>query len=634
MTVRGLGLRFQNKYVQCLTFAALTVWLAACGSAGSGSGTGTTNPTAPTISSQPSAQTVTAGQTATFTVGASGTAPLTYQWFLNSAAVGTNSNTFSITQTPASDNAAQIFVTVSNAAGMVNSNTVALTVNPVQASTANVLTFHNDVARTGQNLNETILTPANLNSSNFGKVGFLQTDGLVDAEPLYVSNLTVSGAQHNVVFVVTEHDSAYAFDADTFAQLWKVSVLGANETSSDNRGCGQVSPEIGVTSTPVIDPHAGSHGVMYLVAMSKDSNGNYFQRLHGLDITTGAEISGSPTTIQATFPNQGGQTTFDPKQYKERAALLLLNGVIYTTWASHCDDAPYTGWVMGYNQTTLQQSSVLNVIPNGSDGAIWMAGDGPAADSSGNFYFLDANGTFDTTLDAGGNPVNSDYGNAFIKISTANNTLSVADYFTMHNTTSESDADQDLGSGGEILLPDLKDAANNTWHLAVGAGKDSIIYVVNRDLMGKFNTSNDNAIYQEISSNGISGGSFATPAYFNNTVYYGAVGDSLKAFAIANAKLVTPPGSKSAAAFGYPGATPSISANGTSNGIVWAVENNGATGVLHAYDATNLATELYNSSQAPNGRDTFSDNKFITPMIASGRVYVGTPTGVIVFGSL
>jgi hypothetical protein len=629
--LRRLSLSSRTKFLQFVMFAGMAVCLAACGS---GSGGGMTNPVAPTISSQPGEQTVTAGQTATFTVGAIGTAPLTYQWFMNSAAVGTNSNTFTIMQTPASDNAAQIFVAVSNTAGMVNSNTVMLTVNPVQASTANVLTFHNDVARTGQNLNETILTPAGLNSSNFGKVGFLQTDGLVDAEPLYVSNLTVSGAQHNVVLVVTEHDSAYAFDADTFAQLWKVSVLGANETSSDNRGCGQVTPEIGITSTPVIDPHAGAHGVVYLVAMSKDGHGNYFHRLHAVDLTTGAEISGIPTTIQATFPNQSGQTTFDPKQYKERAALLLLNGVIYTTWASHCDAGAYTGWIMGYDQTTLQRSSVLNVIPNGGDGAIWMAGDGPAADSFGNFYFLDANGTFDTTLDAGGDPVNSDYGNAFIKISTANNTLSVADYFTMHNTTSESDADQDLGSGGEILLPDLKDAANNTWHLAVGAGKDSHIYVVNRDLMGKFNTGNDNAIYQEISSNGISGGSFATPAYFNNAVYYGAVGDSLRAFAISNAKLVTPAGSHSSAAFGFPGTTPSISANGTSNGIVWAVENNGGTGVLHAYDATNLATELYNSSQAANGRDSFSDNKFITPMIASGRVYVGTPTGVIVFGSL
>jgi hypothetical protein len=221
-----------------------------------------------------------------------------------------------------------------------------------------------------------------------------------------------------------------------------------------------VTPEIGITSTPVIDLSAGSHGVIYMVGMSKD--GNYFQRLHALDITTGAEITGSPVTIQATYPNQSGQTTFDPKQYKERAALLLLNGVIYTTWASHCDDGPYTGWIMGYNETTLQQTTVLNVIPNGSDGAIWMAGDGPAADSLGNFYFLDANGTFDNTLDANGFPMNADYGNAFIKISSASNTLKVADYFTMHNTTSESNADQDLGSGGEILLPDLTDSVGNT----------------------------------------------------------------------------------------------------------------------------------------------------------------------------
>jgi hypothetical protein len=501
-------------------------------------------------------------------------------------------------------------------------------------SNVNVLTYHNDLARSGQNLNETILTPANLNSSSFGKIGLLSVDGLVDAEPLYASGLTMSGGTHNVVFVVTENDSAYAFDADTFAQLWKISVLGANEMASDDRGCGQVTPEIGITSTPVIDLNAGSHGVIYLVGMSKDGNGNYFQRLHALDITTGAEISSSPVTIQAAYPNQGGNTTFDPKQYKERAALLLLNGVIYTTWASHCDSSPYTGWIIGYNETTLQRTSVLNVIPNGGDGAVWMAGDGPAADSSGSFYLLDANGTFDTTLDGDGFPINSDYGNAFLKISTASNTLKVADYFTMHNTTSESDADEDLGSGGEILLPDLTDSIGNTWQLAVGAGKDGHIYVVNRNLMGKFNTSNDDAIYQEISSNGLGGSSYATPAYFNNAVYYGAVSDSLKAFSIVNAKLVAPAGSQSPSGFGYPGTTPSISANGTSGGIVWAVENQNGNGVLHAYDATNLGNELYNSTQAANGRDSFSDNKFITPMIANGKVYVGTPTGVVVFGSL
>ncbi len=609
----------------------MIVCLASCGSSGSG----TSNPVAPTISSQPSGLTVTVGATATLTVGATGTAPLMYQWYMNTAAMGTNSSTFTITQTPPSDNGAQIYVTISNTAGMVTSSTVTLNVNAAPPpSTANVLTYHNDVARSGQNLNETILTTANLNSCSFGEIGFLSGDGLVDAEPLYASGLTVSGTTHNVVFVVTEHGSAYAFDADTFAQLWKVSVLGANETASDDRGCRQVTPEIGITSTPVIDLHAGSHGVICLVGMSKDGNGNYFQRLHALDITTGTENSGSPVTIQATYPNQNGQTTFDPIQYKERAALLLLNGVIYTTWASHCDAGPYTGWIMGYSQTTLQQTSVLNVIPNGSEGAIWMAGDGPAADSSGNFYFLDANGTFDNTLDTNGFPLNGDYGNAFIKISTAGNSLGVADYFTMHNTASESNADEDLGSGGEILLPDLTDNIGNKWQLAAGAGKDGHIYVVNRNLMGKFNTNNDNAIYQEISSNGLSGGSFATPAYFNNAVYYGAVNDSLKAFSIVNAKLVAPAGSQSSSSFAYPGSTPSISANGTSNGIVWAVENQNGSGVLHAYDATNLANELYNSSQAASGRDNFSDNKFITPMIANGKVYVGTPTGVTVFGLL
>jgi hypothetical protein len=583
----------------------------------------------------PANVTVTAGQSATFSVTASGTPPFTYQWFNNGADAGTNASTYVIASATAQDTGAQIKVQVSNALGSMTSNPVTLTVNTNVAPVGNatVLTFHNDVARTGQNLNETILTPANVNSTNFGKIGFLTVDGLVDAEPLYVSSLTVSGAAHNVVFVVTEHGSAYAFDADNLgAPLWKVSALGAGETSSDNRGCGQVSPEIGITSTPVIDPHAGAHGVMYLVAMSKDGNGDYFQRLHGLDITTGAEISGSPTTIQATYPNQSGTTTFDPKQYKERAALLLLNNVIYTTWASHCDAGPYTGWIIGYNETTLARTSVLNITPNGSEGAIWMAGDGPAADSSGNFYFLVANGTFDNTL-ANGRPNNGDYGNAFIKISTSGNNLSVGDYFTMFNTTSESDADQDLGSGGEILLPDLTDSGGNTRHLGVGAGKDSHIYVVDRDMMGGFNTNNDSAIYQEISSNGIVGGVWAAPAYFNNTVYYGAVGDSLRAFAIVNAKLVAPAGSHSSAGFAYPGTTPSISANGTSAGIVWAVEN-GNGGVLHAYDATNLGNELYNSSQAPNSRDSFSDNKFITPMIANGKVYVGTPTGVVVFGIL
>jgi hypothetical protein len=443
----------------------------------------------------------------------------------------------------------------------------------------------------------------------------------------------VNGGTHNVLYVATENDSVYAFDADTYTQLWKVSVLGANETASDNRGCGQVTPQIGVTSTPVIDPNAGGHGTIFVVAMSKDSNGNYYQRLHALDLTTGAEQSDSPTTIQATFTIGSTTTTFSPMQYKERAALLLLNGNIYTTWASHCDDGPYQGWVIAYNESTLQQSSVLDITPNGFDGAIWMSGDGPAADSSGNIYFLAGNGTFDDTLNSSGFPEKGDFGNGFIKVATTATSMTVADYFTMHNTDSESDADEDLGSGGEIVLPNLQDAQMNTWQLAVGAGKDGHIYVVNRGGMGKFNTNNDSGIYQEVDTNGLGGGVFSTPAYFNGMLYYGAVNDSLRAFTITNAKIVTPSSSQSADNYGYPGTTPSISANGSSSGIVWAIQNNNG-GVLYAYDATNLSKELYNSNQAANNRDSFADNKYITPMIANGKVYVATPTGVTIFGLL
>ena len=497
----------------------------------------------------------------------------------------------------------------------------------------NVLTYHNDVARTGQNLDETLLTPANVNSTNFGKLGFMSVDGLVDGEPLYLSNLTVAGASHNVVFVVTESDSVYAFDANSFSQLWHVSVLPSGETPSDNRGCGQVTPQIGITSTPVIDPLSGAHGTIFLVAMSKDSNGNYHQRLHALDITTGAEQSGSPTTIAATYtyPATGGHTTFDPAQYKERTGLLLLKGTIYLAWASHCDNTPFQGWIMGYNESTLRQVSVLNLTPNGTDGAIWMSGGGLAADAADNIYFLDANGTFDDTLNPSGFPINGDYGNSFLKLSTSGNSLSVADYFTMNNTDAESSIDEDLGSGGMLLLPDLTDNSGNTWHLAVGAGKDANIYVVDRDLMGKLNT-NNNGIYQLIQG-ALANGVWAAPAYFNNSIYYGAVADNLKEFSISSARVSSSATSKSAGAFAYPGTTPSISSNGTLTGIVWAGNSNGA-GVLHAYNAANLATELYNSNQAANGRDQFSDNKFITPMIANGKVFVGTPTGVAVFGLL
>ena len=487
--------------------------------------------------------------------------------------------------------------------------------------------------RTGQDLNERILTPENVNSSKFGRVAFLKVRGKVDAEPLYVSKLAVNGETHNVLFVASEHDLAYAFDADTFALLWSVSLVKPGETTSDKRDCEQVEPEIGITATPVIDLKAGGHGTMYVVAMSKNSSGEYFQRLHALDLTTGDEEN-PPQAITAIFPGSGpnsshGRVTFDPKQYEDRAALLLSNGVIYTTWASHCDHEPYNSWIIGLSQTTLKPVSAISLTPNGTDGAIWMTGNGPAADAAGNIYVLTGNGTFDRNLNTSGFPAEGDFGNSFVKLVAHSNSLSVYDYFSMHNNAAETSGDQDLGSGGVLLLPDMKDAFGKPLHLAIGAGKDQIIYVVNRDAMGKFNPKDDDAVDQEL-PNSLGGAEFASPAYFNNTVYYGACLAPLKAFPIVNAMLAGTPSSQSAYRFDYPGTTPSISANGTANAIVWAVENaNG--GVLHAFDATNLARELYNSGQA-GARDQFYDNKFITPTIAEGKVFVGTPTGVMVFG--
>jgi hypothetical protein len=287
---------------------------------------------------------------------------------------------------------------------------------------------------------------------------------------------------------------------------------------------------------------------------------------------------------------------------------------------------------MGYNEASLAQVSVLNLTPNGNDGGIWAAGSGPAADAAGNLYTLLGNGTFESNLNPSGFPPNSDYGNAFVKLSTGGGTLALSDYFNMSNTVSESGGDVDLGSGGAMLLPSLNDAQGRPRALAVGAGKDHIIYVVDQNNMGKF-TSNTNAIYQSL-PNSLSGSVFSSPAWFNGTLYYGAVGDRLKAFAFTNGLFGATPVSQSGNSYGYPGATPSISASGTADGIVWAAENS-STAVLHAYDAANLAHELYNSNQAASGRDHFgAGNKFIVPTVANGKVFVGTTNGVGVFGLL
>lgn len=515
--------------------------------------------------------------------------------------------------------------------------TLSQTVSLPLAVKVDFVTQHNDVERTGLNPNEPILNPANVTTATFGLLRTLPVDQQVDAQPLVVSNVTIGGKLHDVVYVVTENDSLYAFDAASGARLWRVSVVGAHETvASDHAGCGQPGPDIGVTSTPVVDRKAGPNGTLFLVAATDDDLANNHQRLHAIDLATGAERPNSPVDIEATYPgngpnSSGGKLTFEPQQYLERTGLLLLRGHIYLGWASHCDRTPYNGWVMSYDETTLAQSSVINITPNGASGGIWMAGTGLAADSNGFIYFLDGNGTFDTELSPKGFPLQHDFGNGFLKLSTFEGKLSVADYFEMHNTVDESSNDQDLGSGGLIVLPDMKDAKGAVHHLAVGAGKDRNIYVVNRDSMGKFNPNTDSAIEQEVS--GEIGGVWSAPAYFNNAIYYAAVKDVLKVFPIVDAKLATAPSEIGGHYFSYPGASLSISADGVKDGIVWAVNFQGAT-TLYAYDATNLHT-LYTSDQAANGRDSLNGvSRFIAPVVVNGMVYIATPKGVAVFGLL
>ena len=613
----------------------LTLLLAACG----GSSAPTLAPALPpSIVTGPAAQTVVPGQSATFSVLASGSAPLAYQWQRNAAAIaGAIAASYQTPPATAADDGTLYSVDVSNAVGRVTSAQVRLSVGPVPA-VVDVLTYHNDNARTAQNLAEALLTPASVTAQNFGLLRLLSVDGRVDAQPLIVSALNLAGKLRNVVYVVTEHGSVYAFDADDGTALLQASLLGAGEVPSDPRGCSQVSPEIGITSTPVIDRSALAHGTLYAVAMSKDAAGRYYQRLHALDLLTLAEQPMGPMLVQASYPggganSAGGTVSFDPAQYKERAALTLVGGTVYTAWASHCDIAPYTGWIIGYDRLTLVQTRVLNVVPNGSDGAIWQAGGGLAADTEGNLYALIANGSFDTQLDASGFPANRDFGNAFVKLSGAGS-FTVIDYFAERNAVTESANDVDLGSGAPLLLPDQNAPGVASRHLAVGAGKDGHLYVVDRDNMGKYSAV-ANGIWQDLAG-ALPGGVWSAPAYFNGSVYYADVSGTLKAFALRNAKLGAMPASQSSMTFAYPGASPAVSANGSSNGLVWALESSPtAPAVLHAFDAGNLANELYNTDQASGGRDHFGvGNKFITPTIANGKVYVGTPNGVAVFGLL
>lgn len=603
----------------------------------SSSATLTVNPSAvaPTITAQPQNQTVNASQTATFSVTATGMAPLNYQWQKNSAnisgAISPNYTTPAITS---ADSGEQFRVVVTNTAGNITSNQATLTVTATSGSGIDVVTHHYDNFRSGVNANETLLTPANVNPTNFGKLGEFTVDGQIDGQALYLQQLLIPGqGMKNVLYVATENDSVYALDADSITGtnatiLWKTRARSSGETAAplSSMPCGNIDPN-GVTATPVIDR---TRNAIYVEAMSMDASNNIIHRLHALSLTTGQELFGGPTTITATYPGTGGNShngtvTFEPSVHHDRAALLESGGKVYMAWSGLAGDCGlYSAWLMAYSADTLAQRSVIDLVPNNHGAGMWMGGGGPAADASGDVYVTSGNGFGDTP------GMNSSFGNSLVRLSGTGN-LSVVDYFTPSTTINDDNADLDLGSAAPLLLPDLADANHLTRHLAIAAGKDGKLYVASRDNMGKFDALQDN-ILQEFTLS--SSENFSSPVYFNGTVYLCPSGQPAKAFPVTNALLATTPSMQSAHQFSGTGAVVSVSANGANDGIVWALD--WGAGTLFAYDATDLTKNIYNSDQAAGGRDHFSTvgGHFITPMVTNGRVYFGTANSVVVFGLL
>ncbi|HEX4645892.1 MAG TPA: chitobiase/beta-hexosaminidase C-terminal domain-containing protein, partial [Verrucomicrobiae bacterium] len=533
-----------------------------------------------------------------------------------------------------------------------------LCLTSASAQTVSVLTYHYDNARTGQNTNEIVLTPANVNTNTFGVLFTYPVDGQIYAEPLIMTNVVIPGqGAHNVVIVATQHDSVYAFDADSNAGpngglLWHSSMGTSAATPNNFFGSRygpyhDIDPEVGITSTPVIDPVSGT---IYVDAFT-DEGSSFVHRIHALDITTGAERTNSPVVVTASLPgigvgSSGGILSFNPLQHLQRPALTLAGGMLYVAYSGYADTDPYHGWVIGFNTATLKQVTnyVFNTTPNATtaafggnagEGGIWQSGNGLSVDAGNNLYFEVGNGSFNGTNGLTG----TEYGDSFIKLSTTNG-LKLVDFFAPFNQASLAAADIDLGSGGPMLMPDSVGNAAHP-HLIVGCGKEGKIYLLDRDNLGHFsNSTNDNQIVQELP--GAVGGTWSSGAYFNRMIYYQGSGDVLKNFAFAstNGALLTTPVSQSSTSFGYPGATPVISANGTNNAIAWVIQSDGyvaggpsGPSILHAYNAYNLAQELYNSSQAGNRDNPGEAVKFTLPTVANGKVYVGAQYSLAVFGN-
>jgi hypothetical protein len=504
-----------------------------------------------------------------------------------------------------------------------------------------VTTYHNDNSRTGQNLQETILTPANVNKISFGQLFYYPVQGYMYGQPLYLQNVNIPGkGVHNVVFVATERDMVYAFDADSNAgsnatPLWVVNFTnpakGITAVSSAEIGCTDLIPYIGITSTPVIDTTTNT---IYVLAKTKEK-GQFIQRLHALDVTTGAEKFGGPRVIQAQVKGSGDggtMVTFDPRMEAQRPGLLLQNGQVLIGWASHCDIPVYYGWIMAYDAHTLAQVGVWNATPNAGFGGIWQSGGGLAGDVNFNTFFATGNGAFDVGPNGGNG---SDYGDSIIKLAPpSGGSFTVADYFTPADQSSLDGSDTDLGSGGLVLLPD-QPAGSPHLHLLAQSGKEGTLYLVDRDKMGNYNPNSNNQIVQNIP--GANGGMWSSPAWWNNTLYIGGQFDNLKAFSfdVTMGKFNPSPISQTAISYAFPPPTPSISANANSNAILWVIEcrpvNSSWRAILHAYDATNLAKELFNSTQG-SGNGAGGAVKFAVPTVANGKVYVGAVGRLHVYG--
>jgi len=511
------------------------------------------------------------------------------------------------------------------------------------AAQVNVTTYHNDNGRTGQNTKETILTTSNVNSTDFGKLFSQTLDGYSYSQPLYVANVAIPNeGTHNVVYVATMNDSVYAFDADSntgsnSSPLWKVNFTDAAKgittvPTSDLHCADSITTQVGIFSTPVINT---ANDTIYVVARTLE-NGVYYFRLHALNITTGAEEFGGPVVITASVNGtgsgaSGGKITFNAQLENQRAALLYQNGLVYVSFGSLCDYGQYHGWMFAYNDSTLAQSAVWLTTPNGKEGAIWQTGNGPAGDANYNTFISVANGTFDV------NTSGTDYGQSVVKVAPpSSGSFPILDYFTPYNALTYNTTDLDIGSSGLSLLPNQ---TGTYAHLLVQGDKAGNLFLVNRDNMGHYNSSNNNQIVQYIAN--ANPGMWSSPAWWNNYVYTGASGDYIKAYTFSTKTelLSTTPTSQTSSKYSYPGTTVSISSNGTTNGIVWALKNSSyktTTGEaeLHAYKATNLASQLYTSTTNSTRDEPGAPIKFTVPTVVNGKVYITTQKALVVYGLL